>query len=145
MTQRVIKGVLAGLIVLGSMQAYANDTVSITLNGVSNMNSPLRDGQVISHGQISTRMAHRGYHVWLNAERNSDAPNRYILTGKSNPRNKISVIIGQDGWEPDNKSGVGIIKQSQEAQAQFDVVVNGTQDALADSYVIIAQGRYLAP
>ncbi|MGY0147481.1 AfaD family invasin [Edwardsiella tarda] len=145
MTQRVIKGVLAGLIILGSMQAYANDTVSITLNGVSSMSSPLRDGQVISHGQISTQMAHRGYHVWLNAERNGDAPNRYILTGRSNQQNKIYVIIGQDGWVPDSKSGVGIIKQTQEAQAQFDIVMNGTQDAPADSYVIIAQGRYLEP
>lgn len=145
MTHRVIKGVLAGLIILGWMQAYANDTVSITLNGVSSMSSPLQEGQVISHGQISTQMVHRGYHVWLNAERNGDAPNRYILTGKYNQRNKIYVIIGQDGWVPDSKSGVGIIKQTKESQAQFDIVVSGTQAVSADSYVIIVQGQYLVP
>ncbi|EDS3841756.1 AfaD family invasin [Citrobacter portucalensis] len=145
MTQRVIKGVLTAFIIMGAVQVQADDNVDIILNGVSNLNPQVRDGQVISHGRISTQQAHSGYQVWLNAEKNGDSPDRYVLTGKNNRQHKLYVIIGQEGWVPDIRSGAGIIKQTRESQERFDIVVNGHQNVPADTYTITVQGRYIAP
>ncbi|EMQ1872079.1 invasin, partial [Salmonella enterica] len=89
--------------------------------------------------------AHSGYQVWLNAERNGESPDRYVLTGKSNRQHKLYVIIGQNGWVPDNKGGEGIIKRTREMQEQFDIVANGHQSVPVDTYVITVQGRYFEP
>ncbi|HGP2366853.1 TPA: AfaD family invasin [Salmonella enterica] len=144
MTPRVTKSVLATLAILGVLQAQAHDNVNIVLN-ISNIRSTVRDGEVVARGQISTLLAHSGYHVWLNAEKNGDIPNRYVLIGENNNQHKLSVIIGQNGWIPDIKGGAGIIKQTREVQAQFDIVVNGNQTVAADTYTISVQGGYLEP
>ncbi|ELC8790632.1 invasin [Salmonella enterica] len=146
MTQRVIKSVLAALVILGSMQAQAGDDVDISLNGaLKNISPQVRDGQLIGQGQISTQQPHSGYQVWLKAERVGEAPDRYVLTGVNNSQHKLYVIIGQNGWVPDTRSGTGIIKQTGEVQARFDIVANGQQNVPADIYDITVNGRYIEP
>ncbi|MDA6076980.1 invasin [Edwardsiella anguillarum] len=127
----------------GSIPAQANDSVDITLNSVSNLSSQVRDGQMISRGRITGQQIRQGYQVWLDAERNGDAPNRYVLTGKNSRQHKLYVIIGQEGWVPDTKDGLGIIKYTRKGQEQFDIVANGNQSVPIDTYVITIQGRYL--
>lgn len=145
MTRRKIKSLFAVCMLLASMQAYADDNVDITLNSVANLSPQLRDGQRIGQGQIQTQQAHRGFQVWLEAPRSSEAPNRYILMGKNNRQHKLFVIIGQAGWQPDSQGGLGIIKLTRDRQARFDIVVNGGQYAPIDTYTVTVQGRYLEP
>ncbi|EAA3110496.1 invasin [Salmonella enterica subsp. enterica serovar Montevideo] len=145
MTQGVIKRGMVAFVIFGAVYAHANDDVDITLNSALNLNSQISDGQLIGYGRISTQQAHSGYQVWLNAERNGESPDRYVLTGKSNRQHKLYVIIGQNGWVPDNKGGEGIIKRTREMQEQFDIVANGHQSVPVDTYVITVQGRYFEP
>ncbi|MGY0163505.1 AfaD family invasin [Edwardsiella tarda] len=145
MTLPVIKSALLVCVTFGTMQVQANDNMDITLNGISNSTQQVSDGQIVGHGRVSTQQAHSGYQVWLNAERNGDAPHRYILEGKNNRQHKLYVVIDQEGWRPDIKGGLGIIKQTRDVQAQFDIVANGNQNAPVDTYVIRVQCRYLEP
>ncbi|EBS3265855.1 invasin [Salmonella enterica subsp. enterica serovar Java] len=145
MAQNVIKGLLSALVILNAVQAQANEKLVLTLRVGPYFSEQVRDGQVIGHGQISMREAHLGYQVWLDALKSGAAPNQYVITGKNNARHELRVVIGRDGWIPDSKTGNGVIKQTSDIQANFNIVALGNQTVPADEYRIIAQGAYLEP
>ncbi|WP_241966682.1 hypothetical protein [Salmonella enterica] len=66
MTQGVIKRGMVAFVIFGAVYAHANDDVDITLNSALNLNSQIRDGQLIGYGRISTQQAHSGYQVLMN-------------------------------------------------------------------------------
>ncbi|MEB7742506.1 invasin [Escherichia coli] len=145
MTQTVIKGLLAAFIILGTLQARADEKPELTLQTAPHLSTQVRDGQLIARGQISSQAPHLGYRVRLDALKSGDAPDQYLITGKQNSQNRLRVRIGQDGWVPDAEEGNGITRQTGEVQAGFDIVAQGNQTVPADEYQIKVWGAYLAP
>ncbi|ELM3737373.1 invasin [Edwardsiella piscicida] len=138
-------GLLAALFTFGTLNSQAEGNVELTLRMVPNLSSQVWDGQKISGGEIRTHNAHSGYQVWLDAPQLMGAPNRYVISGKSGAQHKLRVILVQNGWEPDKKTGHGVIKLTGEAQAYFDIIADGNQTIPADSYPITMWGCYLEP
>ncbi|EGO1504648.1 AfaD family invasin [Salmonella enterica] len=144
------RGVIAVLLVLTTIpvfQAQADESKpDLTVSMRPHLSSTVHGGEKIGSGQITHQGAHVGFQVWLEGVTSGGgAPERYVLRGRNNPGHELRVLIGQDGWIPDSKDGRGIIKQTGEPQASFDIIIDGEQVIEADEYSMTVYGVYLEP
>lgn len=144
-----VRGFITTLLVLTMIsvfQARANESKpDLTVSMRPHLSSRVHGGERIGSGQITHRGAHVGFQVWLDGMASGGAPERYVMRGRNNPSHELRVLIGQDGWIPDSKDGRGIIKQTGEPQASFDIIVDGEQVIEADEYSMAVYGVYLEP
>ncbi|WP_370605675.1 AfaD family invasin [Citrobacter braakii] len=142
-----VRGVIAALLVLTTIsvfQARADESKpDLTVSMRPHLSSTVHGGEKIGSGQITHQGAHVGFQVWLEGVTSGGAPERYVLRGRNNPGHELRVLIGQDGWIPDSKDGRGIIKQTGEPQASFDIIIDGEQVIEADEYLMTVYGVYL--
>ncbi|MEG0868513.1 MAG: AfaD family invasin [Hafnia sp.] len=137
------------LLILTTMLAFEVQAVEskpdLTASMRTNLNASVHDGEKIGRGQIFHQGEHVGFQVWLDAMKSGSAPERYVIRGRNNPSHELRVVLGQDGWVPDDKEGRGIIKLTSEPQAVFDIVADGNQTLEPDEYSVMIYGAYLFP
>lgn len=105
----------------------------------------LRDGLVIGRGQVSFQPPHSGYQVWLNGRRRVATPGRYVLVGKHNPEHQLRIRLTGEGWSAGHDNNGGITSAAVNERLYFDIVVDGTQQAEADEYIITASAAAIIP
>lgn len=98
----------------------------------------LSDGQIIGSGQVTYPGEHRGFQVWLTAEKQNGAAERYILRGSNNNAHRMFVRLERPEWHPDDIGKQGIILYTGEARADFNIVIDGDQAVAADNYAVPA-------
>ncbi|WP_264373411.1 AfaD family invasin [Kosakonia radicincitans] len=90
---------IATAICLPAAEAQAAETIpEVTLNIRPPQDTKLRDGTVIGRGRMVFQEAHSGYLVWLNAQKSTSAPGRYVLTGKRNSAHQLRIRLAGEGW-----------------------------------------------
>ncbi|TBL64164.1 AfaD family invasin [Hafnia paralvei] len=139
-----LRGLITALLVtISAFQAQADENrPDLTVSMRPHLSSTVHGGERIGSGQITYRGEHVGFQVWLDGMTSGGAPERYVMKGRNNPGHELRVLIGQDGWIPDSKDGRGIIKQTGEPQASFDIIVDGEQVIEADEYSMTVYGVY---
>ncbi|EBN6690077.1 invasin [Salmonella enterica subsp. enterica serovar Java] len=145
MVRIFMRCLVTAVFVLTAMTSRAENKPELKLLFRPGMENQFRAGEKIGIGRITYYGAHQGFRVWLEAIKSDDAPERYILTGKHNPENKVRIIIGGDSWFPDPRNGNGIIKMTREAQVTFSVMSDGRQTVPPDEYVIAVNSAYMVP
>lgn len=145
MTQIMMRSLVMAVLVLTALSARADDKPELTLSGRSHLGSQVREGDLIANGKITYQGRHSGFKVWLEARKSGEAPDHYIVTGTHDGEHELRVVIGRDGWRPDDKAGNGIIILTGEPQAEFDVVSDRDQTVAADEYRIMVNGAYQVP
>lgn len=103
----------------------------------------LVDGQIIGNGKVIYQGEHRGFQVWLTADKRNGAAGRYILRGENNPSQQMLVKLEAEGWILDDGDDKGIILHGGEPRADFNIVIDGNQDVAVDSYAVVAKVRTL--
>ncbi|QEM93787.1 invasin [Kosakonia radicincitans] len=137
---------IATAICLPAAEAQAAETIpEVTLNIRPPQDTKLRDGTVIGRGRMVFQEAHSGYLVWLNAQKSTSAPGRYVLTGKRNSAHQLRIRLAGEGWSGENKDRGGIIRSTSATRASFQIVIDGNQQAVADEYVITANALAIVP
>lgn len=104
----------------------------------------VNDGTRITQGHIVTGENHAGFQVRSDARKSGSQPNIYILTGIQNSANTLRVRIEGTEWHPDNTGGQGIVLNTCDNIATFDVVTDGGQRLVADRYRLEVQGATIA-
>ncbi|PTA87325.1 invasin [Kosakonia sp. H7A] len=137
---------IATAICLPAAEAQAAETIpEVTLNIRPPQDTKLRDGTVIGRGRMVFQEAHSGYLVWLNAQKSTSAPGRYVLTGKRNSAHQLRIRLAGEGWSGENKDRGGIVRSTSATRASFQIVIDGNQQAVADEYVITANALAIVP
>lgn len=144
-----VRGAIAALLVLTTISVFQvradESKPDLTVSMRPNLSSIVHGGEKIGSGQITHRGAHVGFQVWLEGMTSGGGSERYVMRGRNNPSHELRVLIGQDGWIPDSKDGRGIIKQTGEPQASFDIIIDGEQVIEADEYSMTVYGVYIEP
>ncbi|NCF08607.1 invasin [Kosakonia sp. MH5] len=137
---------IATAICLPAAEAQAAETIpEVTLNIRPPQDTKLRDGTVIGRGRMVFQEAHSGYLVWLNAQKSTSAPGRYVLTGKRDSAHQLRIRLAGEGWSGENKDRGGIVRSTSATRASFQIVIDGNQQAVADEYVITANALAIVP
>lgn len=145
MAKIIMNGLIAIFFMLLSLYSKAGSKVELNLWIVPKLSTHVFDGQKIGSGEISTQDVHSGYNVWIDAPLSGSVPNRYLITGRYSTQHELHVILEQNNWSPNEKTCKGIVKQTGEAQAYFDVIADGEQNIPVDEYRITVLGDYFTP
>ncbi|MCE1613388.1 AfaD family invasin [Enterobacter ludwigii] len=139
MMKAVLTGVMAVWLSLSATGVQA-DTNGIALKiSMWPINErQLYDGQIIGSGQIVSPGEHRGFQVWLTAEKNNGAAARYILRGNNNAH-RMFVRLERPEAIPDDIGKQGIIIYTEATNVDFNIVVDGDQNVAVDRYRVPAQ------
>ncbi len=105
----------------------------------------IADGTRIGQGRITYHGGHVGFQVWAEGSTAGGQPNRYVLMGQQGQRHALKVRLEKEGWQPDNQGGKGIILHAGDDSAEFDVMADGDQTVVSDSYPIDIRGVSLLP
>lgn len=147
MTATLKCGLTAGLLAamaLWSGHVRAAAAPQLTLQVRSGLSAgPVADGALLAQGTVTSGDAHSGFRVWSEATRNG-APQRYLLSGKGNRGNRISVRLTGRGWQPDVQ-GQGVVLMSSDYSAGFSVEADGAQTLPADTWSLQLQAVTLLP
>ncbi|CAI2091861.1 putative pilin structural protein SafD [Serratia ficaria] len=140
MMKAVITGLMAVWLSLSASGAQAGTNgIDLKLSMRPINERQLNDGQIIGSGQVAYQGEHRGFQVWLTAEKQNGAAERYILRGSNNNTHRMFVRLERPEWIPDDIGKQGIIIYTGEARADFNIVIDGDQEVAADSYRVPAQ------
>ncbi|AGB84025.1 Enterobacteria AfaD invasin protein [Serratia sp. FGI94] len=139
MMKVVVTGLMAAWLSLSAfgVQAGANG-IDLKLSMQPINERQLSDGQIIGSGQVTYPGEHRGFQVWLTAEKQNGAAERYILRGSNNNAHRMFVRLERPEWHPDDIGKQGIILYTGEARADFNIVIDGDQAVAADNYAVPA-------
>ncbi|OPJ99447.1 hypothetical protein B1R44_06995 [Serratia marcescens] len=135
----VMTGVMAAWLSLSAFGAQAGTNgVDLKISMWSINERQLHDGQIIGSGQIVSPGEHRGFQVWLTAEKQNRAAARYILRGNNNNTHRMFVRLERSEAIPDEIGKQGIIIYTDAASVDFNIVIDGDQEVAADRYRVPA-------
>ncbi|HCR2161325.1 TPA: pilin structural protein SafD [Enterobacter asburiae] len=144
MTATLKCGLMAAM-ALWSGHVQAAAAPQLTLKVRSGLSAgPVADGTLLAQGTVTSGDAHSGFWVWSEATQNG-APQRYLLSGKGNRGNRISVRLTGRGWQPDVAQGRGVVLMSSDYSAGFSVEADGAQTLPADTWSLQLQAVTLLP
>mgnify|MGYP000057062500 CR=1 FL=1 len=148
LTGKKYMGNLAGmlLVFLPLSMARATDAPKLIVRMHEQLNSGrIADGKRLGEGRISLHERHTGFRIWSEAPKSTERPERYVLTGRQSAGHTLRVRLEGNDWEPDTKSGEGLILNTGDDAARFFIVVDGDQKIVADNYPIQITGVALTP
>ncbi|MGQ8704271.1 AfaD family invasin [Serratia marcescens] len=128
---------MAGMLMccLGSpIHALAVEAPRLSIQTGGKPSGKLHDGQVMAQIRIATQEAHVGFQVWSDGVKSGSEPNRYIVTGIQNASNTLRVRIEKEDARPDSINGKGLIVDTGDSVASFNIVSDGEQTIVADNY-----------
>ncbi|MEL5280740.1 hypothetical protein PTR01_20820 [Serratia bockelmannii] len=128
---------MAGMLMCGlgsSVNALAVEAPRLSIQTGGELSGKLHDGQVITQIRIATQDAHIGFKLWSDGTTSGSEPNRYIVTGVQNGRNTLRVRIEKEGGRPDSINGKGLIVDTGDDVASFNIVSDGDQTVVSDDY-----------
>lgn len=136
--KQITAGLMAALSLITTLPAQAAlPEVSLTVRPLAD--NDLRDGTVVARGWVTDRTPHAGLQVWLEALRQGEAPDRYVLTGQNDPGHTLRVRLRADteNGVPDEQSGRGLLIRTTEEQVSLVIEADGAQQAPPDVYPLI--------
>ncbi|CAI1728219.1 putative pilin structural protein SafD [Serratia fonticola] len=148
LTEKKYMGSLMGmlLVFLPLSMAAATEAPRIIVRMHEQVNTGhVADGKRLGEGRISLHELHTGFQIWSEAPKSTERPERYVLTGRQSDAHKLRVRLEGNDWEPDTKTGEGLILNTGDDAARFFIVVDGEQKIVADNYPIQITGVALTP
>lgn len=128
---------MAGMLMcwLGTpVDAMAVEAPRLSIQTAGKLSGKLNDGQVITQVRVATQEAHMGFQLWSDGVRSGNEPNRYVVAGVQNGRNTLRVRIEKESGRLDGISGKGLIVDTGDDVAYFNIVSDGEQAVVVDNY-----------
>lgn len=121
------------------VHAQASEAPRVSIQSSEGLSAHLSDGDIIARGRVETHDTHAGFQVWSDVSTPGSAPDRYVIAGTRNERNRLHVRIERVGGRPDRGGGKGLIIDTGDDVAPFSVVSDGEQTVVADSYQFVVR------
>lgn len=129
---------VAILTVLGAASYSLAAVPEIYLQGENTQMAGLvADGSPVAQGVIVSQDSHIGFRIWSDESELVTLPGRYIMKGKQSDRHSLRVRLDNGDWKAEGDGAKQMTQYTVEPKVTFDLVVDGEQQVIADSYSLL--------
>lgn len=110
----------------------------VYLQGINaQMAGLVADGSPVAQGVIVSQDSHIGFRIWSDEGELATLPGRYIMKGKQSDRHSLRVRLDNGDWKADGDGTKQMTQYTIEPKVTFDLVIDGEQQVIADSYSLL--------
>lgn len=129
-----------------SNYAQAQDAPRLNVKFFENkMTGKVPNGLLLGRGDITYQNEHIGFQVWAEEQHSEGQPNRYVLVGQNDSRNKLYIRLERDMMQMSMDGRRGVFFLIGDRRVTFDIIADGEQVVIPDRYSVELRAAALLP